>query len=50
MLIVVSEPCCERKPFEKHKDNCYFKRERMETQRFIDSLLEEFKRGLKGGD
>lgn len=48
MLIMVTEPCCKRMPFEPHKEDCYFKRQEMKMEIFIQNLLRQFKQALKG--
>jgi len=48
MLIVVTEPCCRRLPFEEHKEDCYFKRERRKMDKFIKGLIDQFGQVLKG--
>ena len=48
MLIVVSEPCCKRKPFESHKEDCYFRRQKREMSRFIQNLIKKFEHDIKG--
>ena len=47
MLIVESEVCCERKPFEAHKEDCYFKRLKRKRQRWIEKLIAKFREELK---
>jgi hypothetical protein len=47
MLIVETKVCCNRKPFESHKENCFFKQQKEEMQKFIKYLLKEFERGIK---
>jgi len=47
MLVVVSEPCCERMPFEEHKEDCYFERQKGKMNEFIQSLVRQFKQALK---
>jgi len=49
MLIIVNEACCERKPFESHKKNCYFKRKKNEMNEFIRNLLVKFEQVLMRG-
>jgi len=48
MFIVVTEPCCNREPFEKHKEDCYFKRQKKEMEEFIHTLIKKFMQDLKG--
>jgi hypothetical protein len=47
MFIVVTEPCCERAPFEEHKENCYFKQQQRTMAKIIKKLLKEFEQALK---
>jgi len=48
MFIVVSKPCCERKPFEPHKENCYFKQLKRARAVVFIKLLESFEQTLQG--
>ena len=48
MLIIVTEPCCKRVPFEPHKKDCRVKREERELDRIIYGLIKQFKCTLKG--
>jgi len=48
MLIVVSNPCCKRMPFEQHKEECYFKRQKKEMDDYIQKLIRKFEQALKG--
>lgn len=50
MLIIVNESCCQREPFENHKENCYFKRQKKEMDKCIQNLIKHFRQALKGGD
>ena len=49
---IVIEPCCKRKPFESHKEDCYFKQQEKEMEKkmdkFIQNLLKQFEQALKG--
>lgn len=45
MFIV--KPCCERKPFEPHKKNCYFKRQQKAMDKAIQYLIRRFEQALK---
>jgi len=48
MFIVVTEPCCNREPFEKHKEDCYFKRQKKEMDEFLHTLIKKFMQDQKG--
>lgn len=48
MLIVTTEPCCKRLPFEQHKKNCYFEQQKRKMEKFIQKILKQFERALKG--
>ena len=50
MLIVTSRPCCEREPFEPHKEDCYFKQQRRAMDKFIQNLLKKFEQILEEGE